>query len=46
MKNSLDTAKDERSIEIAKKGLKEGYPIKMISKMTGLSEEEINELKV
>ncbi len=46
MKNSLDTAKDERSIEIAKKGLKEGYPIEMISKMTGLSEEEINELKV
>jgi len=45
LKNSLDTAKEEERIEIAKKGLKEGYPIEMISKMTGLSEEEINELK-
>ncbi len=45
LKNSLDTAKEEERLEIAKKGLNEGYPIEMISKMTGLSEEEINELK-
>ena len=45
IKNSLDTAKEEERIEIAKKGLKEGYPIEMISKMTGLSEDEIKGLK-
>ncbi|ACF14152.1 conserved hypothetical protein [Chloroherpeton thalassium ATCC 35110] len=45
LKNSLDTAREERTIEIAKKGLKEGFPIEMISKMTGLSENEIEELK-
>lgn len=44
LKNSLDTAKEERTIEIAKKGLKEGFPIEMISKMTGLTEKEIIEL--
>lgn len=45
LKNSLDTAKDERTIEIVKNGLKEGFPIDMISKMTGLTEKEINELR-
>ena len=45
LKNSLETAKDERTLEIAKKGLKEGFPEDMISKMTGLSEKEINKLK-
>ncbi|MEA3445552.1 MAG: Rpn family recombination-promoting nuclease/putative transposase [Bacteroidota bacterium] len=57
IKNSIDTAfekgiekgieKGERKKAIisAKTGLKEGYPIKMISKMTGLTEEEINKLK-
>ncbi|MEA3444530.1 MAG: PD-(D/E)XK nuclease family transposase [Bacteroidota bacterium] len=49
IKNSVDTAweegKIEGKIETAKKGLKEGYPIEMISKMTGLTEKEINGLK-
>jgi len=45
LKNSLDTAKEERTIEIAKQGLKEGVSIELISKMTGLTEEKINELK-
>ena len=45
LKNSLDTAKEERTMEIAKKGLKEGVPIELISKMTGLTEMEITELK-
>ncbi len=49
LKNSLDTAREEGKIEgkieIAKNGLKEGYPIEMISKMTGLTEEEIKQLK-
>jgi len=37
--------KIEGKKEIARTGLKEGYPIEIISKMTGLSEDEINELK-
>ncbi|RLD61296.1 MAG: hypothetical protein DRJ05_02950 [Bacteroidetes bacterium] len=45
MKNSLDTAREEERIEIAKKGLKEGYPLEMISKMTGLTKKEIRELQ-
>ncbi|PIE97708.1 MAG: hypothetical protein CR988_06555 [Treponema sp.] len=53
LKNSLDTAREdgkiegkiESKIEIAKNGLKEGYPIEMISKMTGLTEKEIKLLK-
>lgn len=49
LKNSLDTAKEEGKIEgkieIAKNGIEEGYPIEMIAKMTGLTEQEINELK-
>lgn len=49
IKNSVDTAWEEggknKQIEIARNGLKEGYPIEMISKMTGLTEKEINELK-
>jgi predicted transposase/invertase (TIGR01784 family) len=49
IKNSIDTAFEKGKVEEKKEaaiiGLKEGYPIKMISKMTGLSEEEINELK-
>ncbi len=48
IKNSLDTAreeaKDERTIEIAKNALNENLPIEIISKVTGLSEEEINKL--
>ncbi|MCX6278173.1 MAG: hypothetical protein NT004_08755 [Bacteroidetes bacterium] len=35
----------EGKLEVAKAGLKEGYPIEMISKITGLTEKEINDLK-
>ena len=49
IKNSVDTAREEGKIEekkeIARTGLREGYPIEMISKITGLTEKEINELK-
>ncbi|MCX6278182.1 MAG: Rpn family recombination-promoting nuclease/putative transposase [Bacteroidetes bacterium] len=37
--------KNEGKIDVAKAGLKEGYPIEMISKITGLTEKEINDLK-
>ncbi|ALO17260.1 PD-(D/E)XK nuclease family transposase [Salinivirga cyanobacteriivorans] len=40
LKNSLDTAKEERTIEIAKQGLKEGVSVELISKMTGLTVEK------
>ena len=55
--NSVDTAREEGKIEgkiegmidekkeSARIGLKEGYPIEIISKMTGLLEDEINKLK-
>jgi len=45
IKNSLDTAKDERTIEIAKNLLKNGVDIKIIEESTGLSIEEIEKLK-
>jgi NACalpha-BTF3-like transcription factor len=45
LKNSLDTAKEERSIEIAKKMLNKEMDISLISEMTGLTENEIIELK-
>ena len=37
--------KIEGKIEVAKNGLREGLSIEIIKKLTGLSEEEINELK-
>lgn len=43
--NSLDTAKEERSVEIAKKMLIKEMNISLISEMTGLTEKEIIELK-
>lgn len=45
MKNSLDTAKDEKAIEIAKNALKEGLSFELIQKLTGLSRVQIEELK-
>ena len=45
LKNSLDMAKEERKIEIAKEMLKNNEPIENIIKYTGLTEKEINELK-
>ncbi len=37
--------REAERLEIVRKGLKEGYPIEVISKITGLSENEINTLK-
>jgi len=45
LKNSLDTAKEERTFEIAKKMIKKGMEISLISEMTGLTEKEIIALK-
>lgn len=49
LKNSLDTAKEvgflEGKTEVALKMLKEEFPIQVISKITGLSEEAILKLK-
>jgi predicted transposase/invertase (TIGR01784 family) len=49
IKNSLDTAREEgerkKQMEIAKTGLKEGLSIELIMKLTGLSKEEIENLK-
>lgn len=45
LKNSLDTAKDERSLEIAKLMLAEGDPIEKIHRITGISVEQIENLK-
>jgi len=49
LKNSLDTAREEGKIEgkieVAKNGLKEGLPIEIIKKLTGLTEKEISKLK-
>lgn len=45
MKNSLDTAREEKALEIAKELLKNGINIGIISKSTGLTQEQINQLK-
>jgi predicted transposase/invertase (TIGR01784 family) len=49
LKSAIDTyfkdGKREREREIAKESLKEGIPISTISKITGLSNEEIEKLK-
>jgi len=49
IKNSLDTAREEgerkKQIEVAKTGLKEGLSVELIMKLTGLSKEEIENLK-
>lgn len=45
LKNSLDTAKDEKAIEIAINSLKEGIAPNVISKITGLTIEQIEKLK-
>lgn len=45
MKNSLDTARDEKTIEIAKNALQEGLSIDLIVKLTGLSRKQIEGLK-
>jgi hypothetical protein len=45
LKNSLDTAKDEKAIEIALKMLEDKMPIDIIEKYTALSREKIEKLK-
>lgn len=45
MKNSLDSASDERAIDIAKKLLRSGVNLDIIVNSTGLTEEQINKLK-
>lgn len=44
LKNSLDTAREERSVEIAKKMVKKGMAVTLISDLTGLTQEEVNKL--
>lgn len=44
LKNSLDTAREERSVEIAKKMVKKGMAVSLISDLTGLTQEEVNKL--
>jgi predicted transposase/invertase (TIGR01784 family) len=45
LKNSLDTAKEDGKIEVAKNLLKIGVSVDIISKSTGLSETQIKNLK-
>lgn len=45
LKNSLDTAKIEKAIEIAKSMLIDNLSIELISKYTGLSIEKVDELR-
>ena len=45
VKNSLDTAKEEKSIEIAKNGIDNELDNSILSKITGLSEEFIENLR-
>ncbi len=45
LKNSLETAKDERTIEIAKNFIENGVDIDIISKSTGLTKEQIEKLR-
>jgi len=44
-KRGIKKGERKKQIEAAKIGLNEGYPIEMISKMTGLTKEEIENLK-
>jgi len=45
MKNSLDTAKEEKAIEIAKRALKMGLTFEDIIELTGLSRQAIEQIK-
>ena len=49
LKNSLDTAREEGMIEgierVAQNMLAKGMPIRVISEITGLSEQQVEELK-
>ncbi len=41
LKNSLDTARDEKALEIAKNLLKSGISVEIVTKFTGLTKEQI-----
>jgi len=45
LKNSLDTAKEEKAIEIARELLKNGVSVEIIFNSTGLTQEQIARLK-
>jgi predicted transposase/invertase (TIGR01784 family) len=45
LKNSLDTAKEEKALEIAKEMIKAGEAIEKIIKYTGLTQKQIEQLK-
>ncbi len=45
LKNSLDTAKEEGKIEVAINAIKEGFPIEVVMKITGLTKEHLEKIK-
>lgn len=45
LKNSLDTAKEEGKIEVAKNAIAEGLPTDVIMKITGLTIQQIDKIK-
>ncbi|WMJ74061.1 hypothetical protein RCC89_12935 [Cytophagaceae bacterium ABcell3] len=45
LRNSLDTAKDEKAMEIAKKAIAKGYSIDEVMDLTGLTKEQIEQIK-
>jgi len=45
IEKGIEKGMEKRNIEIAKTGLKEGLPIEVIMKLTGLTEKEIKEIK-
>ena len=45
LKNSLDTASDERAVNIAKNMIKKGYDFTEIIEITGLTKQQIEKLK-
>ena len=46
LKNSLDTAKEEKAIEMAKEMLKENEPLEKIVKYTGLTKEQVEKIRI
>lgn len=44
LKNSLDTAKEEKAIEIAKKAIAKGYSIDEILELTDLTREQVEKI--
>jgi len=45
LKNSLDTAKEEKAMEIAKKALAKGYSIDEVIELTGLTLEQVEKIR-